>query len=385
MTTPPTDQLALTGASVLTPTGLVEADVAVHGDVIAAVGTVPDDGQRIDLPGRWVLPGIVDLHGDAVERALSPRPSAPMPVAAALMENDRAMLAAGITTAYVSLTDGFEPGLRSRQRLREVIAAWRELRPTLGCDTRIHVRHERCNTEDLDELLGWIGDGTVELLSLNDHAPPPGHGSDGTAAAVRARTGLPLDVATEIAETALARRAEGLEQEPRLVEAAHAVGVPLASHDDADPEQVARSAALGVRIAEFPFTLDAAHAAQAADAAVLLGAPNLVRGGSHLGNLAVVDAVAAGAVDVLASDYHYPALAAGALRLVDEQRTDLATAWGLVAGGPARAVGLTDRGRIEAGLRADLVVIDPAAPVRTPELVMVGGRVVWSAAPAIAR
>ncbi|MEM8902187.1 MAG: alpha-D-ribose 1-methylphosphonate 5-triphosphate diphosphatase [Actinomycetota bacterium] len=378
MTNSDDDQLVLVGGEVLTPDGLVEADLTIEGERITGVGPSSSGGRRVDVAGRWVLPGAIDLHGDAIERAMSPRPSAPMPTDAALVENDRAMLAAGITTAYVSLTDGFEPGLRSRERLREVIGAWRELGPVLGVDTRIHVRHERCNTDDLDELLGWLDDGTVELLSLNDHAPPPGHTPDGTAASVRARTGLTHDDALAVAVAAVERRPTGLDQEPVLVAAAHAAGVPLASHDDADPEAVARSASLGVRICEFPFTLDAARAARAGGAAVLLGAPNVVRGGSHLGNLAVADAVSAGAVDVLASDYHYPAMVAAALRLVDEGRADLVTAWGLLAEGPARAVGLDDRGRLEVGRRADIVTIDPRSAVRTPELVVVAGRPAWS-------
>lgn len=373
------DPLVLTGAEVLTPDGLVAADVTVADGQIMAIGDATAAGRRLDVSHRWVLPGLIDLHGDAVERALSPRPSAPMPVMAALVENDRALLAAGITTAYLSLTDGFEPGLRSRGRLREVIAAWRELRPRLGSDTRIHVRHERCNTTDLDELLAWIADGTIELLSLNDHAPAAGHDPERVAGSVRARTGLSLVEATEVVLGAVDERPAGLAQESTLVEAAHAAGIPLASHDDADPTAVARSTSLGVSIAEFPFTLEAAEAARSADQAVLLGAPNLVRGGSHLGNLAVTDAVAAAAIDVLASDYHYPSMLAGALRLVDDGRADLLAAWRLVSDGPARAAGLTDRGRIEVGRRADLVVVDPAAAVRTPELVIVGGEVAWSA------
>ncbi|MEM9033789.1 MAG: alpha-D-ribose 1-methylphosphonate 5-triphosphate diphosphatase [Actinomycetota bacterium] len=376
------DPLVLSGGAVLTPGGLRDADLVIEGEVIAAVE--PDaarSSNRVDVAGRWVLPGIVDLHGDAVERALSPRPSAPMTAESALVENDRAMLAAGITTAYLSLTDGFEPGLRSRERLREVIGAWRRLRPVLGVDTRIHVRHERCNVDDFDELLAWLADGTIELLSLNDHAPPPGHAPDGTAASVQARTGMSPDDALAVARRAVEQRPTGLEQEPELVAAAHTAGVPIASHDDADAEQVAASAALGVRIAEFPFTLAAAHAARGHGQSVLLGAPNLVRGGSHLGNLSVADAVSAGAVDVLASDYHYSSLLAAPFVAMDRGLTDVASAWSLVAERPARAAGLDDRGRLEAGQRADVIVVDPGARVRSPEIVVAGGEIAYSVRP----
>jgi alpha-D-ribose 1-methylphosphonate 5-triphosphate diphosphatase len=160
-------------------------------------------------------------------------------------------------------------------------------------------------------------------------------------------------------------------------------GVRLGSHDDRAVEVRLRHRARGARIAEFPETLEAAEAARAGGDAVIMGAPNVMRGGSHNGNAGAADMVGAGCVDALASDYHYPSLAGAAFHLCDAGICDLATAWRLMSSGPARILGLADRGTLRPGLRADLTVIDPAT--RRVGATIAGGRISYMTGAAAAR
>ena len=155
----------LVGGRVLTPSGFVDHAVVrmAEGCIASVDSEVGARGETCDASGCIILPGIIDLHGDAVERAIAPRPGVTIPLPVALAENDAALLAAGITTAFLSLTDGFEPGLRSRQQVRAVIASLGQSQ--LSCDTRLHVRHEVCLTADHAELLAWLADGTVQMIA----------------------------------------------------------------------------------------------------------------------------------------------------------------------------------------------------------------------------
>ena len=353
------------------------ADWAQANEVAWADGRITDHAGSggegtIDAEGAYVLPGIVDLHGDAFERSLSPRGGVGFDHRYALPDNDDHLLAAGITTSYLSATDSWEPGLRSRQTLRDLIAATARRRGAPR--VLVHVRHERGNTDDADELIGWIEDGSVAMLSFNDHAVD----DDGQPASLSpsqvARSGLSADDLGRLQDEAIARRDEGRAQEERLAKAAAAIGCPTASHDSVSLDDLARDLQLGVQIAEFPTTIDLARRFRAEGIRVLGGAPNVVRGGSHLGNLSVLDAVRADAVDILCSDYHYPSLLQAPFTLVDAGARTLGGAWAMVSDHPARAAGLADRGRIEPGGTADLVVVDrPEGDVARIRAVVVDG------------
>lgn len=332
----------------------------------------------VDAAGCWVLPGLVDLHGDAFERSLMPRPGVAVDIDLALLDNDRQLLAAGITTSFLSATDSWEPGLRSRATLRTVVAGL--ARRTGGPDVRLHVRHERCQVHDLTELESWIDDRVVGLLSFNDHTPGGIADIKGLSTGQIQRSSVPAADLERSLAVAVAQRPVGLEQERRLAQVAAAAGCPTASHDPSGPADLARDLELGVAIAEFPMSIPLAHEYREHGIAVLLGAPNLVRGGSHLGNLAVADALAAGACDLLCSDYHYPSLLQTAVRTEDDPDADFARRWGRVSGAAAAVAGLEDRGTIFAGARADLVVIEPPddGPARVRSAV-VAGRVAFEA------
>lgn len=362
--------LAITGATVLTPDGwLPDADILIDGATITAIGAGAGASagaaaaRRIDAGGGLALPGMVDLHGDAFERHLTPRPGVHFPTDMALAANDASLVAHGITTFFYSITDGFEPGPRSRATCRAILETIEALRPRMACDARIHIRHECVATDGHDELMGWLRDGRVHLLSLNDHLPPlddPGK-RDRYVAGLRRR--VPMDPAEE--EAFLAglqdRRPLGGAQFADLAAAAHRHGVALASHDDRTAAQVEAAHALGIRVAEFPMTADTCRDHRRRGAHVMMGAPNAVRGGSHLGALSVRAAVADGLVDVLVSDYHYPSLLRAPFVLAEEGILPLAQAWALVSANPADAAGLPAKGALAPGMAADILVLTPGA------------------------
>jgi len=366
----------ITGAMVLTPQGWVDEAVRIDDGLITGIGSAGDLGQ-VHAEGLYLLPGIVDLHGDAFERAMAPRPGVRMPLAMAMQENDAAALAAGITTWFCSVTDSFEPGLRSRESLRSLLA-WLEAggRSHLGCDTRLHLRHEVCLVDGHDELVGWLRDGSVALLSWADHVPYEGDavGRERYLRSMIRRDNLSEAEADQLITSAARLRRAGWSMVCELAEEAHLVDTPCASHDDETPGEVARSLALGTTIAEFPQTVAAAQQARAGGAKVLMGSPNYVRGGSHLGSLSVAEALSTGVLDALCSDYHYPSLWAAPFLLADRGVMPLERAWDLVSANPAALSGLgTMKGAIEPGFAADFLLVQPG-PTPRLQSVWVGGR-----------
>lgn len=377
----PTKTLAIAGVRALTPSGWADdAVIVVDGDRIAGVvGTVPPGAEEVRADGLLALPGIVDIHGDAFERSLQPRTGVRFPVAGVVAEMERQLTSAGITTFFWSITDSYEPGLRGRETLRTLLASvpWQDVdRPV---DHRLHVRHEWLATDGHDELLSLVSSGLVDLLSVNDHSPgvAPPHHMARIAEGFRGRAGLTVDEAMKLLASLEDRREQGDEQIAELVHVARLAGVPLASHDDADDDALARSLGWGVAVVEFPGSLPLAAAARAGGAAVVMGAPNAVRGTSHVGFPTVAEAAAGGVVDVVCSDYHLPSLFLAPFRLAADGVVPLAEAWGLVSERPAAAVGLDDRGRIAEGGCADLLLVDPGRQgLDALRWVWRGGRVV---------
>ncbi|MFL9811782.1 alpha-D-ribose 1-methylphosphonate 5-triphosphate diphosphatase [Stutzerimonas sp. VN223-3] len=371
----------------LTPEGwLTPTSVWIKAGLIHAIGHGTGDSQtrRVDGQGRYLLPGIIDLHGDAFERDITPRAGTQFPLELALAANDASLVANGITTFFYSITDGFEPGPRSRETVRRLLDALDRLMPRFSCQARVHIRHEKVNTEGHAELLGWIASGRVHLLSLNDHLPPLGNAKkvERYLAGLRRRVSMAETEATAFLEELQASRALGEIQTTDLAASARRYGVALASHDDETPEDVAAARELGVAIAEFPMCAKTARASQANGAAVLMGAPNLVRGGSHVGAIGVREAIEQGLVDVLCSDYHYPSLFRAAFTIAELGLLPLADAWKLVSENPARAAGLgTSKGRIAPGYDADLLLLsDLDGSPLSLDATVVGGTAVYSRA-----
>jgi alpha-D-ribose 1-methylphosphonate 5-triphosphate diphosphatase len=375
--------LFVTGGTVLIDGRFTAATVAIADDGCIA-GTECDVGGRgvagptLDATGLLVLPGVVDIHGDAFERQVMPRPGVDFPLDVALHESDRQAVANGITTVFHGVTWSWEPGLRGAENARRLLVAVEVLRPALGADTRLHLRHETFNIDAEDEIRDWLAAGRIGVLAFNDHMTltATAVGKPRSFARMVERTGLSHEDFMRLVDRVLARRDEVPGSIERLAGAAVACGVPLLSHDDTSPDMRTWYRSLGCRVAEFPTTLEAAENAAAHGDDIVFGAPNVVRGGSHTGWTCATDMIRRGLCSVLASDYYYPAPLLAAFRLDTSGTLPFAAAWSLVAEAPARAIGFSDRGRIAAGCRGDLVLVDRGT--KRPRIVatVVAGRIV---------
>ena len=379
--------MRIQGGLTLVDGQLAEAGVRVDeaAGVIDAVGAEGGNGRCFDARGLYVLPGIVDIHGDAFERQIQPRPGVNFPMAAALADTERQLLANGITTAFHGVTLSWEPGLRGVEMWRAILAglAARDW----ACDMRVHLRFEAYNLAALDEAIADIAAGRVHLLAFNDHTPAILRRLDDDAKASKysERAGMDLAAFRTLALAVAGEEAAVKPAEARIAAAARAAGVPMASHDDDKVATREHFRSVGARICEFPVDEAVGQAARAAGDAVVMGAPNVLRGGSHLGWASAAVLAEAGICSVLCSDYYYPALLRAAFILAGRGKMDLAQAWALVAENPARAGGLADRGTLALGQRGDAVLVADRGGV--PELVatVAQGRVVWMSAEGAAR
>ncbi|MDF2232727.1 alpha-D-ribose 1-methylphosphonate 5-triphosphate diphosphatase [Albimonas sp. CAU 1670] len=391
----------ISGATALLPEGPVETCLRVEDGRIVEIGDPPAAGAlRVDGRGLWLAPALVDIHGDAFERAVMPRPGVFMPGEVAAMDVDRQLAALGIATAYHALTLSWEPGLRSVERGEAFLDALAAAGPRLGVDHRIQIRWETFALEALPVIERALAAGPTPAIAFNDHtsmtmrdrsvpvterafehgpdfveAPPGDPQVRRSIRSVAARAGLDEDGYAELLAAVWARRPQVPDAIARVAAAGRAAGAPMLSHDDSQHETRAFFRAHGARIAEFPMSEAVAREARAAGEHVVLGAPNALRGGSHIGSLSAADMIEDGVCDILASDYHYPALPAAMGRLAAERRGDRATLWACVSANPAAALGLSDRGRIAPGLRADLVLLDwPEGGVPSARLTLAAGR-----------
>lgn len=364
---------------------LVPATIELDHNRIGAIR----DGDRHggwDLGGMLVLPGIVDIHGDAFERQWMPRPRVFFPVDIALLETDRQMLACGITTGYHGLTVSWEPGLRGVEHGRLMLEALERMDARLQCDTRLHLRYEIFALDQAEELIGWIESGKVHMIGFNDHIEMiAGHlRNENKAGKYAERSGLTLDGFRSLLERTKERMSEVRPMIERVAAIGRQRGLPMASHDDETPDMRASYQTLGAAICEFPVDEVTARAAMEADSEVVMGSPNIVRGGSHANRMTALDAIRGGFCNVLASDYYYPSILHAAFRIAREGVAPLGWAWNLVSENPARAANLQDRGRLAEGLRADIIVVDDSDPMH-PRVVatIAGGRMVYCAEPSL--
>lgn len=376
--------ISIVNGRVLTHDGVIgELPIHLQSDRIVGLGgPVPATHQTFDAQGALVLPGIIDLHGDAFERQILPRPGVHFPVDLALLETDRQMLANGITTAFHGITYSWEPGLRGRDTALALIDAIETLRPRLRCDTRIHLRWETFNLDGESDVTALIRDRRIDLLAFNDHAAHIGQhiaaGNRQKISEYTNRTGLSHDAFLALFDTISSRAGEVPHAITRLAQQAAEAGIACASHDDETIEMRSWFHELNIRLSEFPVNSDIARFAKAHDDVVILGAPNVVRNGSHCQRLCAATAVHDQLCDVLTSDYYYPSLMVAIFMLIERSGTPIGELWPLVSTRPAMAVNLNDRGMIKEGFRADLVVIDDRNPA-LPEAIatFVAGRPVY--------
>jgi alpha-D-ribose 1-methylphosphonate 5-triphosphate diphosphatase len=368
----------------------VSADLAIAGGPSFAGGKVVAAGPgrvTLDAAGLDILPGLIDVHGDAFERALSPRPGVTVPLPMALAELDAQLLSAGITTAFLAVTVSWEAGLRSNATyfaLREALRA----RPRGAVpDLRLHVRFEAHNLAALDQVCADIAAGDVRMVSFNDHTPGilrklP---DPGAVAKFVDRTGQNYAAFKADAERAAAiAPAEIAAGRKRLGDAATAAGIPLASHDDSSLQERAAFRALGATISEFPTTPEVARDAIEAGEPTVMGAPNVVRGGSHTGWHGAEALVRQNLCSVLCSDYHYPSLLQAVYILARNGSAAFGDAQALVTRNAAALARLGDRGTLEIGQRGDAVLVEPGEVPRVVATIC-AGRIAYLAPDAVQR
>ncbi|MBQ4824872.1 alpha-D-ribose 1-methylphosphonate 5-triphosphate diphosphatase [Leisingera sp. HS039] len=376
-------ELTLQGGDVLRPGGLERGgEIAIAGGLVSETAA----GRAVDLTGYLVLPGIVDLHGDGFERHLAPRRGAMKQMAEGVVAAEAELAANGITTAVLAQFYSWEGGLRGPEFAGQVFEGIKTVRSSVVTDLLPQLRFEIHMLEDYAGLAAKVAEWQVPYVVLNDHLPherlaqgkkPPRL----TGQALKA--GRNPDVHWQMLKDMHARRAEVPGRLDALCRELTALDVRLGSHDDQTAEDRAVWRGRGARIAEFPETLEAAEAARDTGDPVILGSPNVVRGGSHKGNASAVELIAMGLCDALASDYHYPSPRRAALMLERSGLMDLSGAWRLVSDGPAQVLGLTDRGRLETGKRADIVVLDKET--QRVAATLSGGRVSYMSGDVAAR
>lgn len=348
---------------------LVLRDETITGAVRVADGVITDidhgcsvPAGAIDFAGDYLGPGLVELHTDNLERHLSPRPKVDWPFRAAILAHDRELAGTGITTVFDAIRVGSivsgaskRYGKYARQMADEILAM--RSGGMLRISHHIHLRAEICSETLIEELAEFAPQDRIGIVSMMDHTPGQRQFSDISKfeTYVRGKYSFGDKEFKDYVDFLYGLQSKlGPCHEAATVEAARRLGAALASHDDTTPEQVATSHNYGVTMAEFPTTVDAADACHSHGIATIMGAPNLIRGGSHSGNVAAADLARLDRLDILSSDYVPSGLLMAAVQLGDLWG-DLPRGMATVTTRPAHAVGLTDRGALDIGQRADII------------------------------
>jgi alpha-D-ribose 1-methylphosphonate 5-triphosphate diphosphatase len=373
---------------VVTPAGVLSnATIGVRDDTIAYVGDAAGSHfiPRIDATGLMVLPGFIDLHSDAIEGEIQPRPGGRFPLEVAMVELDKKLASCGITTMYhcISFSPSDKNEIRHPKHALKIAFRLNQIRKKLSVRNRIHARYEIINESTAPFVADLIRTKMIDLFSIMDHTP--GQGQFSSIENFKAYYGT-VDQLTEAEVEQLAQRRI---QAGKNLDTAHVVEltelcrkhqIPMASHDDDTREKVAWVHGLGVGISEFPVTLEAAQKARDLGMHVLMGAPNIVRGKSLTDNLSGRDAIGKGLCNLIGSDYS-PSMILHALFTLD--RLEVAPFHELinmVSANPARAIGWENRlGSLSVGCLADFVLVDSSGPVPRITKTFVGGKLAFSA------
>lgn len=367
-------------ARVVTPKELIDGGSVIleDGRIAGVLRRGSETGEALDAGGRYLVPGLVDLHSDAIEAQLAPRPKVEFPVEIAFVETDRLFATSGITTAFHAIPFLDEPG-RSVALGRSLHGLISRHRHAGLVRHELHLRCELPQQDSVEAVLDLLAQGGVGLVALMDHRPGQGKYRD-----LEWFRRLYLKNHGEASEEDVAAAWEESQQDSgldtasvhRVAQAAEDNGAMLASHDDDTPERVEFLSGAGVTVSEFPVDKDSARRARELGLTVCMGAPNVVRGGSHGGSVSATEAIRSGLVDALCSDYHPPSLLRAAFRLVEEQVLPLPNAIKLVSSRPAGAAALPDLGRISEGCTADLVLVGERLGLPFPTRAIVDGKIV---------
>ncbi|MGI9368237.1 MAG: alpha-D-ribose 1-methylphosphonate 5-triphosphate diphosphatase [Ruegeria sp.] len=366
-------ELTMTGADVLLPgEGIVQSSLTIADGTVQAGKA----GRQVDLSGYIILPGIIDLHGDGFERHIAPRRGAMKQMEEGIISVEAELAANGITTAVLAQFYSWEGGVRGPAFAAQVFEAIASVKSSTVTDIIPQLRFETHMLDDYLDLPERVMNWQVPYVVFNDHVPHDRLAKGRTPPRLTGqalKAGRSPEAHLEMLQAMHSRKDEVPDALDDLCSKLTGQGVRIGSHDDATAAERDRWRQRGAPISEFPETPEAAEAARLAGDHIILGSPNVVRGGSHKGNVSALDLIAMGLCDALASDYHYPSPRRAALMLSKTGLVDLAGAWALVSSGPAAVLGLRDRGLLAPGKRADLVVLD--SKTYRVAATMAGGRI----------
>ncbi len=340
---------------------LEDAAVLIEDGIIRCIAPESANGAaETNLGGQWLMPGMIDLHCDAIEKEAEPRTRVIFPLDFACVNIDRRNAAAGITTPFHAMSFANEEwGVRSTDTAAELVRAAKRLKNNELVDNRIHIRYEITDITAMPIILELLDEGSVDLLSIMDHTPGQGQFKhlESYVAYMTGNHGSTREAAVQIAEEKARARETADDRALTVMARARSRGIPTASHDDDDCRRIETMKDLGACMSEFPINIETARAARGAGLATIFGAPNVMRGGSQSGNIRAIDAIQAGVADCLCADYAPATMLAAVSALATRDRLPLHEAARLVSRGPAHAAGLHDRGEIAVGKRADLISV----------------------------
>jgi len=356
----------LTNARIVLTDSIIEnGSVLIEDGIILSIN--PDkvtDAQAIDLKGKLLMPGMIDLHCDALEKEVEPRPGVHFPLNFACAQADKRNAAAGITTIYHALSFAHdELGVRNNNFAAEIARAVHQWQPHGLIDNRVHCRYEITDETGLPILKQLLAENAMHLISMMDHTPGQGQFKDMAAYhSYLSRTyKKTADEVAVIIERKIIAATGAFERMQELAFSAHKAGISVASHDDDTKERVETMTGIGADISEFPITLEAAQSAKAAGMSTIFGAPNILRGKSQSGSMKAIQAIHEGVADCLCADYSPASLIVAVFKIPELCNLDLPAAIRLVTSNPAKAARLSDRGEIAVGKRADLIAVDTPA------------------------
>ena len=357
------NDLALTNARIVLDNGVLHGTLIARNGLIRLVeeGSTQAPGA-IDCEGDYIVPGLIELHTDNLEKHLMPRAGVIWPSIPAVLTHDAQIVAAGITTVFDALSVGdLEEESVRIETLRSTYDAILEGQASgaLRADHWIHLRCELAYPRLMEALEPLMDHGSVRLLSLMDHTPGQRQYRDLQQYRKYYSKNHMTWTEDEFADV-VKRRTEqqatySAKHESAVLTMSHGRNMILASHDDTDAQQVDHARRIGVTISEFPTTQEAADAAHAHGLTTVMGAPNVVRGGSHSGNVAALELAHSDRLDMLSSDYVPASLLHGAFLLHTQAGWSMPRAMATVSKNPAKALGFTDRGQLKSGMRADVV------------------------------
>ncbi|MFL0693903.1 MAG: alpha-D-ribose 1-methylphosphonate 5-triphosphate diphosphatase [Agrobacterium tumefaciens] len=359
--------LILSNARVVTPSHVLHGSVVIENGLIVEIHEGPShDPQALDFSGDYLLPGLVDIHTDHFEKHLYPRAHVRWDFMRAALAHDAQIIGGGVTTVFDSLCVGATTDNPERAEILKPMIEALEQAQSAGMFRAEHLVHLRCELTDpvTPQLTAeHIDREIVRVISVMEHLPGIRQSRDIEAYVHRAckSTGESPELVREKIKVLVAEKSQfAASTRPEVVALARSRAMPLMSHDDTDVAHIEEGIAEGVSISEFPCSMEAAEAAREAGMQIVAGAPNLVRGGSQSGNIAVRDLLAARLVDILASDYVPRSMLDAAFMISADPGLDydLPSAIAMVTRNPALAGNLADRGAIATGLKADLIRVD---------------------------